>query len=197
LNLRQPKWLELIKDYDAGNNYHAVKANVVAHALSRKNYCNSTFARRMRPELRQEIRYLNLAMVNEVAIVVEVEPTLEVEIRKAQMEDEKLREIRQLIKENKTNDFTEDANGTLRLGKQICVPNLKPIRELILWEAHDSVYSIHLDSTKMYKDLKIRYWWYNMKQDIAEYVSFCDICQRVKVGHQRSTGLLQPLKTLE
>jgi hypothetical protein len=47
----------------------------------------------MRPELPQEIRYLNLAMVNDTAVVVEVEPTLEAEIRKAQLEDEKLKEI--------------------------------------------------------------------------------------------------------
>jgi hypothetical protein len=32
-------------------------------------------------------------MVNEEATAVEVEPTLEVEIRKAQLEDEKLKEI--------------------------------------------------------------------------------------------------------
>jgi hypothetical protein len=32
-------------------------------------------------------------MVNETTMVVEVEPTLKVEIRKAQLEDEKLREI--------------------------------------------------------------------------------------------------------
>jgi hypothetical protein len=49
-----------------------------------------------------------LAMVNETATVVEMEPTLEAEIRKAQMEGEKLKEIWQLIKENKTSDFTED-----------------------------------------------------------------------------------------
>jgi hypothetical protein len=36
----------------------------------------------------------------------------------------------------------------------VCVPNLKPIMELILQEAHDSAYSIHSGSTKMYKDLK-------------------------------------------
>jgi hypothetical protein len=75
LNLRQHKWLELIKDYDIRINYHPRKANVVADALSRKNYCNSTFARRMRPELWREIRYLNLTMVNDIAMVVEVEPT--------------------------------------------------------------------------------------------------------------------------
>jgi hypothetical protein len=113
------------------------------------------------------------------------------------MEDEKLREIRQLIKENKTSNFIEDGNGTLWLGKWLCILNLKPIRELILQEEHDSVYSIHPGSTKMYKDLKTRYWWYGMKRDIAEYVSLCDTCQRVKVEHQRPAGLLQPLKIPE
>jgi hypothetical protein len=51
LNLGQRRWLELIKDYDPGINYHLVKANVVVDALSHKKYCNATFARRMRPEL--------------------------------------------------------------------------------------------------------------------------------------------------
>jgi hypothetical protein len=34
LNLRQRRWLELIKDYDLGINYHPEKANVVAEVLS-------------------------------------------------------------------------------------------------------------------------------------------------------------------
>jgi hypothetical protein len=34
LKLRQRRWLELIKDYDLGINYHPGKANVVADALS-------------------------------------------------------------------------------------------------------------------------------------------------------------------
>jgi hypothetical protein len=49
----------------------------------------------------------------------------------------------------------------------------------------------------MYKVLKTRYWWYGMKRDIAEYISLCDTCQRVKAEHQRPAGLLQPLKILE
>jgi hypothetical protein len=72
--------LELIKDDDIGIDYHPRKANAVAGALSHKKYCNATFTRKMQPELRREIEYLNLSMVNESKVTMEVEPTLEVEI---------------------------------------------------------------------------------------------------------------------
>jgi hypothetical protein len=49
----------------------------------------------------------------------------------------------------------------------------------------------------VYKDLKTRYWWYDMKRDIVEYVSLCDTCQRVKAEHHRPARILQPLKILE
>jgi hypothetical protein len=150
--LRQ--WLELIKYYYLRIKYHPGQANVVPNALSRKKYCNATFARRVRLELQREIKYLKLVMVNEATMMMEVEPTLEAEIQDGQLEDAKLKEIRQLIRDNKTSDFSKDSQGTLWLGKRICVPNLKHIKELILREAHDSTYSIHPDSTKMYKDLK-------------------------------------------
>jgi hypothetical protein len=136
-------------------------------------------------------------MVSEAKVIMEVELTLEVEIREGQLEDAKLKEIRQLIRDNKTSDFSEDSQGTLWLVKGICVPNLKPIKELILREAHDSAYSIHPSSTKMYMDLKTRYWWNGMKRDVMEYVSLCDTYQRVKAEHQRPAGLLQPLKIPE
>jgi hypothetical protein len=189
--------LELIKDYDLGINYHPRKAKVVADALSRKKYCNATFVRRMQSELRREIEYLNPGIASEAKVIMEVEPTLEVEIRDGQLEDAKLKEIQQLIRDNKTSDFSEDSQGTLWLGKWICVPNLKPIKELILREAHDSAYSIHPGSTKMYKDLKTRYWWNGMKRDVVEYIALCDTCQRVNAEHQRPARLLQPLKILE
>jgi hypothetical protein len=75
-NLRQHIWLELIKDYDGGINNHQGKANIVVDALSHEKYCSATFAKKMRLELCREIRYLNLAMVNETTVVVEVEPML-------------------------------------------------------------------------------------------------------------------------
>jgi hypothetical protein len=136
---------------------------VIADALRRKKYCNATFAKRIRPELRREIKYLNLTIVNDATVTMEVEPTLEAKIQEGQLENAKPKEIRQLIKDNKTSDFSEDSQGTLWLGKRICVPNLKHLKETILQEAHDSAYSIHQGSTKMYNGLKTRYWWYGMK----------------------------------
>ena len=64
------------------------------------------------------------------------------------------------------------------------MPNIESIRSVILREAHDSAYSIHPGSTKMYQDLKQLYWWYGMNRDIAAHVALCDICQRVKAEHQ-------------
>ncbi|KAK9002014.1 hypothetical protein V6N11_024707 [Hibiscus sabdariffa] len=49
-------------------------------------------------------------------------------------------------------------------------------------------------STKMYRDLKDEYYWVGLKKDVAEFVSKCMVCQRVKAEHQLPSGLLQPLK---
>jgi hypothetical protein len=49
----------------------------------------------------------------------------------------------------------------------LCVPEIKSIQELILKEAHETTYSIHPSSEKMYQDLKKRFWWYSMKREIA------------------------------
>ncbi|GKE95355.1 reverse transcriptase domain-containing protein [Tanacetum coccineum] len=43
----------------------------------------------------------------------------------------------------------------------------------------------------MYQDLKLLYWWPNMKADIATYVSKCLTCAKVKAKHQKPSGLLQ------
>ncbi|GKD70628.1 putative reverse transcriptase domain-containing protein, partial [Tanacetum coccineum] len=44
---------------------------------------------------------------------------------------------------------------------------------------------------KMYQDLKLLYWWSNIKAEIATYVSKCLTCAKVKVEHQKPAGLLQ------
>nr|GEX09963.1 putative reverse transcriptase domain-containing protein [Tanacetum cinerariifolium] len=65
--------------------------------------------------------------------------------------------------------------------------------ELYIREAHNSPFSIHPGSTKMYEDLKQHFWWNGMKQYIATYAGRCLICQQVKIEYQHASGLLQPL----
>ncbi|GJY20131.1 putative reverse transcriptase domain-containing protein [Tanacetum coccineum] len=65
------------------------------------------------------------------------------------------------------------------------------VRTLIMDEDHRSKYSVHPGADKMYYDMRDMYWWPEMKKDIAEYVSKCLTCLKVKAQHQRPFGLLQ------
>nr|CAI44654.1 OSJNBa0004L19.17 [Oryza sativa Japonica Group] len=124
-------------------------------------------------------------------------PTLLDQIREAQKNDPDMHGLLKNMKQGKAAGFTEDEHGTLWNGKRVCVPDSRELKQLILQEAHESPYSIHPGSTKMYLDLKEKYWWVSMKREIAEFVALCDVCQRVKAEHQRPAGLLQPLQVPE
>jgi hypothetical protein len=100
---------------------------------------------------------------------------LEQEIRKGRIDDAKIEEIKDLITEGRGPDFTKDDQGTILFKNQICVLEIDSLRETILKEAHDSAYSIHPGSTKMYQDLKQKYWWYGLKKDVASHVALCDV----------------------
>jgi hypothetical protein len=63
LNLRQRRWLELIKDYDLEIHYHPSKANLVANALSRKGHANMATVFQLPDELVKEFERLNLEVV--------------------------------------------------------------------------------------------------------------------------------------
>jgi hypothetical protein len=151
--------LELIKDYDLGINYHPGKANVVVGAISRRSHVSQLVMDSMPFELCEEFDKLNLRIVaNTETMKMEVGSSLLQEIRRGQLEDEKVQEIKSNIKEEKLHGFSDDDEGVLWYKGRICVPNIKELKDKILCEAHESTYSIHPGGNKMYHDLKTTYW---------------------------------------
>jgi hypothetical protein len=170
--------LELIKDYDLGMNYHLGNANVVADTLSRRSHVSQLVVESIPFELCEKFDKLNLRVVaNTEAMEMEVGSSMLQEIRRGQVEDEKIQEIKRKIKEEKSPGFSEDKEGVLWYKGSICVPNVKELKDKILHEAHESACSIRPTENMMYHGLKAIYWWYGMKRDIAEYVALCDTCQ--------------------
>ncbi|WVZ74548.1 LOW QUALITY PROTEIN: hypothetical protein U9M48_022716, partial [Paspalum notatum var. saurae] len=188
LNLGQRRWLELIKDYDVNINYHPGKANVVAYALSRKSYCSHLIAKaRVLPqELYEEC-------VTLMRLSWKWEPHLNRIFERVNGRMKRSKRSSESIKEGRSSSSPKMKKEWYGINKGYVFPT-SSLRELILGEAHDSAYSIHPGSTKMYHDLKTRFWWYGMKRDVAEYVALCDTCQRVKAEHQRPARLLRPLR---
>jgi hypothetical protein len=127
-------------------------------------------------ELCDEFAKLKI-IANAEVVEMEVGSSLLQEIHRGQVEDEKIQEIKHNIKEEKSHGFLEDDKGVLLYKGRICVPNVKELKDKILYEAHESTYSIHPGGNKMFHDLKVTYWWYGMKRDIADYIALFDTCQ--------------------
>ena len=183
LNLRLRLWLELLKDYDCIIDYYPGKANVVADALSRK----------MISALILKDYDWRLAPDGALLAQLSVIPDLKQMIVDAQKNDAKLQEIVQLVNIGDKTDFAMDGDGGLLYKSRLCVPNDMDLKKKILYESHNTVFTMHPGSNKMYQDMKQYYWWQGMKRDIYEYVSKCLTCQQVKAEHQVPSGLLNPL----
>ena len=97
-----------------------------------------------------------------------------------------------LRNDDKTGFLVKEA-GSLYFQDRLCVPNDKELKKKLLFEAHNTVFPMHLGGNKMYQNLKQQYWWKGMKRYVTEYVSNYLMCQQVKAKHQVPTGLLNPL----
>jgi hypothetical protein len=124
---------------------------------------------------------------------VTVESRIKDQIISAQRKNLGIAYIKEKVRSGEPTDFSIDDIDVLWFKNRLMVPKVPELRQLILDEAHNTRFSIHPGSNKMYHDLKQRFWWTKMKIKIAKYVARRDTCRRVKVVHSKSVGILQPL----
>nr|GEW97333.1 retrotransposon protein, putative, Ty3-gypsy subclass [Tanacetum cinerariifolium] len=120
LNIRQRRWLELLKYYDANIQYYPGKANVVADALSRKSY-GSMYCLITQPEIIADLNQLEVEIYIDkaygITVEMRVESTLLTRIKEAQKDDGELWAIMQ----NLEDDLVTRLPKTLRKNDAIWV----------------------------------------------------------------------------
>jgi hypothetical protein len=137
LNMRQRRWLELIKDYDLEIHYHPGKANAVADGLSRKASCHCLTLRTPDTTLCQEMERLNVGIVQQGTLThLKLESVLLQRIIDAQRTDKGMKYIREKLEASKANCFRQDDQGVIWFKDRIVVPKNVEVRQQILDEAH-------------------------------------------------------------
>ena len=180
LNLRQRRWLELIKDYDCTIEYHPGKANVVDDALSQKLEGSYAYLQTVYLPLLIELRslgvQLQVADTGTLLASFYVRPILRDQIKEGQKQVSEMIRLRVEIEGGRKPEFQIRNDGVIVRGSRICVPEIGELKREIMEEAHSSEYAMHPGSTKMYHTLREHYWWKGMKKESADFVSICLTC---------------------
>ncbi|KAL0302447.1 UNVERIFIED_CONTAM: Retrovirus-related Pol polyprotein from transposon [Sesamum calycinum] len=152
LNLRQRRWIELLKDYDCTIDYHPGKPNIVANALSRKTVDQLASMICYNMEYLTALRAMDVHFRvggDMLLATMQVKTSLKDKIRDKQDKDPYLQKMKTKVQEGKNNQFIIQDDGMLLNGKRVCVPNVEELRMQIMHEAHYAPYAMHPRSTKM------------------------------------------------
>nr|GEV52823.1 retrotransposon protein, putative, Ty3-gypsy subclass [Tanacetum cinerariifolium] len=107
LNMRQRRWLELLKDYDANIQYHPNNANVVADALSRKSRILANL--KIKPEIIKDLERMEIELFIRGSdgywASMKIDPNLILRIKEAQKEDGELWFVLQKSEEDEQTKF--------------------------------------------------------------------------------------------
>ena len=145
-------------DYEIDLQYHPGKVNLVPDALIRRP---AAMFLTQQKELLDDMRRMDLEVVllgmTPYFMAMQVQLALIEQIKAAQTGDPLLQKLRGQVETGLRSDILVHEDGSLRYGARLCVPKGE-VRRRLLEEAHHSPYSIHPESTKMYRDLQQHYW---------------------------------------
>jgi hypothetical protein len=137
LNMRQRRWLELIKDYELEVYYHPGKVNVVADALSRKHRCNYLTVQSHSSCCDSEessLRVVPHGRLNNIALI----PTMKEDVIAAQRMNVGMGHLHRRLELGEAQCFRQDADGVLWLRDHLMIPKDFQLRCKIMDEAHCS-----------------------------------------------------------
>lgn len=109
LNMRQRRWLELLKDYDCYILFHPGKANVVADALSRKSQSASTNSTPTPNQLAKQLGMIQLdvapSVKDAILAALIIRPLTADRIKIAQENDLGLQQLKEKASQGKAPGF--------------------------------------------------------------------------------------------
>uniref|UniRef100_J3NCQ2 Uncharacterized protein n=1 Tax=Oryza brachyantha TaxID=4533 RepID=J3NCQ2_ORYBR len=133
LNLRQRRWLGLIKDYDLTIQYHPGKANVVADALSRTGVPNAVMP--LISEFERMCISFCFAGVAQQEIQMNIQSSIPVRVRESQQHDRLLFGVRKRILDGRSGEFSLDEHGIVHFRGRLCIPQKLEVKDDILPDA--------------------------------------------------------------
>lgn len=69
----------------------------------------------------------------------------------------------------------------------------KELRGLVIQLAQISLISCHPGVHRTMFHIKERFWWPDMRKEVAEYIAACSVCAQNKTSNRPPGGLLRPL----
>jgi hypothetical protein len=163
LNERQQKWVSRIQAYDFDIEFVKGKNNVVVDALSKRP---SSFA------------MTGVSIDWKDHLVMEyAKDQFACQLLDGQVQDDNFKVINDLI---------------YYKGRIFLVPG-SAFKAKVLQAYHDSPMAGHQRINKTYRQVRERFSWKGLKEDVIKHVKECTTCQVNKDEHTRLAGLLQPL----
>jgi hypothetical protein len=177
LNARQSRWLEFLCEYDFDIKHIKGKENKLVYALSRRVHeLHATTISMYQTDIKRKILEAASAYLQYRELVVK-------------------------LQQDKTpqgvEDYKLEIDGILLYKNIVYVPNVHGLKLAILREMHNVPYDGHPGYQSIVAAVKSHYFWPGMKKEIAEYITRCMECQKIKAEHRHPTRLLQPLPILD